>query len=127
LKPEVLKELREIVGAQNVLSEPEQALSYECDGFAFQRHTPDACDAVSSIIASGIIPAALEMIDHRADRCQGSCYRQSRLPLADPGRSSDKEPLALGRPPDRAFGPSLWKICHELLELHEIKITNFLV
>jgi hypothetical protein len=94
LKPEVLEELLEIVGAQNVLSEPEQALTYECDGFAFHRHTPDACDAISSIIASGIIPAALEMMDHRADRCRGSYCRQSRLPPANPGRSSGKEPLA---------------------------------
>lgn len=47
LKPEALEELREIVGSDNVLSEPEQALAYECDGFAFHRHTPDAIVFVS--------------------------------------------------------------------------------
>lgn len=41
LKPEVLAELRGIVGAGNLLAEPEVLLAYECDGFAFHRHPPD--------------------------------------------------------------------------------------
>ncbi len=36
-----LQELREIAGPHAVLTEPEQLMAYECDGFAFHRHTPD--------------------------------------------------------------------------------------
>jgi glycolate oxidase subunit GlcD len=39
---ELLAELERIVGAADVLAEPEETLAYECDGFAFHRHTPDA-------------------------------------------------------------------------------------
>ncbi len=42
LAPEALEELRAIVDPSDVLSEPEQVLAYECDGFAFHRHTPEA-------------------------------------------------------------------------------------
>ncbi len=42
LKSEVLRELQSIVGFDNILSEPGEALAYECDGFAFHRHMPDA-------------------------------------------------------------------------------------
>ncbi len=42
LTPQILDEFRAIVGAENVLAEPEQAMAYECDGFAFHRHTPEA-------------------------------------------------------------------------------------
>jgi glycolate oxidase subunit GlcD len=42
LTPGLLDELRAIAGKENVLAEPEQAMAYECDGYAFHRHTPDA-------------------------------------------------------------------------------------
>ena len=42
LKQEILDELRGIVGSAYVLSEPEELLAYECDGFALHRHPPDA-------------------------------------------------------------------------------------
>ena len=42
LKPEALEELRAIAGPENLLVDPEQTLTYECDGFAFHRHTPEA-------------------------------------------------------------------------------------
>ncbi len=48
MNPEILTKLRQIVGPDNVLSEPEQALVYECDGFAFHRHRPDAVAFVSN-------------------------------------------------------------------------------
>jgi len=41
LNPQILSELREIVGAEQVLSAPEELLAYECDGFALHRHPPD--------------------------------------------------------------------------------------
>ncbi len=41
LKPEILEELRGIVGAEDLLSDPEDLLAYECDGFALHRHPPD--------------------------------------------------------------------------------------
>ena len=37
----ILEELRREIGSENVLAEPEQTLAYECDSFAFHRHTPD--------------------------------------------------------------------------------------
>ncbi|MBZ5500067.1 MAG: FAD-binding protein [Acidobacteriia bacterium] len=42
MKQEILDELRGIVGSAYVLSEPEELLAYECDGFALHRHPPDA-------------------------------------------------------------------------------------
>ena len=39
---QLLAELGKIVGPTDVLAEPEEMLAYECDGFAFHRHTPDA-------------------------------------------------------------------------------------
>jgi len=41
LENAILEELRREVGPENVLAEPEQTLAYECDSFAFHRHTPD--------------------------------------------------------------------------------------
>ncbi len=41
LKPEILEELRGIVGAENVLAAPEELLTYECDGLALHCHAPD--------------------------------------------------------------------------------------
>ena len=38
----VLSKLRSIVGPDRLLSEPEHALAYECDAFAFHRHAPEA-------------------------------------------------------------------------------------
>lgn len=42
LKPEILEELRAIVGADYVLSDSIELLTYECDGFALHSHSPDA-------------------------------------------------------------------------------------
>jgi glycolate oxidase subunit GlcD len=42
LKPEALEELRAIAGPEDLLVDPEQTITYECDGFAFHRHTPEA-------------------------------------------------------------------------------------
>src|SRR5438874_5512925 len=43
LKPDILiDELREIVGDQNVLSEPDELLVYECDGLPQHKHPPRA-------------------------------------------------------------------------------------
>jgi glycolate oxidase len=39
--PEILMEFRSIVGDRNVLSEPEDLMTYECDGFALHRRIPD--------------------------------------------------------------------------------------
>jgi glycolate oxidase len=41
LRPEIIEELRGIVGAEHVLADPEDLLTYECDGFALHRHPPD--------------------------------------------------------------------------------------
>jgi len=41
IPPEILTELRAIVGDGNVLSEPEDLMTYECDGFALHRRIPD--------------------------------------------------------------------------------------
>src|SRR5207253_263524 len=38
----LIEELREIVGDQNVLSEPEELLVYECDGLPQHKHPPRA-------------------------------------------------------------------------------------
>src|SRR5260370_41625662 len=38
----LVEELREIVGAENVLSEPEELLVYECDGLPQHKHPPRA-------------------------------------------------------------------------------------
>jgi glycolate oxidase len=48
LNEEILDELRKAVGRENVLAEPEQTVAYECDSFAFHRHTPDAVILVSN-------------------------------------------------------------------------------
>jgi glycolate oxidase len=40
LQPEVLEELRAIVGVGNVLAAYEELLAYECDGFALHHHPP---------------------------------------------------------------------------------------
>jgi glycolate oxidase subunit GlcD len=42
LNSEALEELRAIAGSENLLVDAEQTLTYECDGFAFHRHTPEA-------------------------------------------------------------------------------------
>lgn len=42
IQPEVFEELRRIAGAENVLSSPEELLTYESDGFALHSHIPDA-------------------------------------------------------------------------------------
>jgi glycolate dehydrogenase FAD-linked subunit len=42
LENSILDQLRQAIGAENVLAEPEQTIAYECDSFAFHRHTPDA-------------------------------------------------------------------------------------
>ncbi len=49
LTPQILDEFRAIVGTENVLAEPEQTMAYECDGFAFHRHTPDAVLMVADL------------------------------------------------------------------------------
>ncbi len=41
MNAEIIEELRAVAGEENVLAEPEQTLAYECDSFAFHRHTPD--------------------------------------------------------------------------------------
>ncbi len=41
LKPDILEELRGIVGAGQVLADAEEMIAYECDGFALHRHLPD--------------------------------------------------------------------------------------
>src|SRR5881392_195363 len=38
----LIEELREIVGDENVLSEPEELLVYECDGLPQHKHPPRA-------------------------------------------------------------------------------------
>src|SRR4030095_11212948 len=38
----LLKKLREIVGRENVLSDPDQLLVYECDGLPQHKHPPRA-------------------------------------------------------------------------------------
>jgi glycolate oxidase len=48
LENDILEELAREVGPENVLSEPVQTLAYECDSFAFHRHTPDAVLLVSN-------------------------------------------------------------------------------
>ena len=48
LKAEVIRELQEAVGAESVLVEPEQTIAYECDSFAFHRHTPDLVLLISN-------------------------------------------------------------------------------
>ena len=47
ITPAILDEFRAIVGRENVLCEPEQAMAYECDGYAFHRHIPDVVLLVS--------------------------------------------------------------------------------
>ncbi len=42
LNSEILEELRAIVGTEDVLVDPEELLTYECDGFALHHHPPDA-------------------------------------------------------------------------------------
>jgi glycolate oxidase len=48
LKPGMLEELRALVGAGNVLSDPEELMVYECDGFALHRHPPEVVVLPSS-------------------------------------------------------------------------------
>ena len=48
MKQSILDQLRQAVGPENVLAEPEQTIAYECDSFAFHRHTPDAVLLLSS-------------------------------------------------------------------------------
>lgn len=48
LDAKILNQLRGIVGPDRLLSEPEHALAYECDAFAFHRHAPEAVLLVSS-------------------------------------------------------------------------------
>jgi glycolate oxidase len=48
LRPEIIEELRGIVGANHVLADPEELLTYECDGFALHRHPPDVVVLPSS-------------------------------------------------------------------------------
>src|SRR5712692_4150644 len=38
----LIQELREIVGEENVLSEPDELLVYECDGLPQHKHPPRA-------------------------------------------------------------------------------------
>src|SRR5438477_9171037 len=38
----IIEELRDIVGDENVLSEPDQLLVYECDGLPQHKHRPRA-------------------------------------------------------------------------------------
>ena len=42
MNPQALEEFRKIAGPENVLAEPEETMAFECDGFAFHRHRPDA-------------------------------------------------------------------------------------
>src|SRR5437016_10898228 len=42
IEDELVEELREIVGEENVLSEPEELLVYECDGLPQHKHPPRA-------------------------------------------------------------------------------------
>lgn len=42
MKTEFVRELKRIAGDENVLAEHEETIAYECDSFAFHRHTPDA-------------------------------------------------------------------------------------
>src|SRR6185503_17822356 len=42
LSDELVDELREIVGDENVLSEPDELLVYECDGLPQHKHLPRA-------------------------------------------------------------------------------------
>lgn len=44
----MLEELRALVGAGNVLSDPEELMVYECDGFALHRHPPEVVVLPSS-------------------------------------------------------------------------------
>ena len=37
----LIKNLRAIVGRENVLSEPEELLVYECDGYTIEKNVPD--------------------------------------------------------------------------------------
>jgi glycolate oxidase len=39
---QLVGELREIVGVENVLSEPDELLVYECDGLPQHKHLPRA-------------------------------------------------------------------------------------
>src|ERR671925_385782 len=41
LKPATIEALQHIVGAANVLSEPEEKLVYECDGLTMFKATPE--------------------------------------------------------------------------------------
>ena len=41
LNSEIIAELRAIVGTEDVLVDPEELLTYECDGFALHHHPPD--------------------------------------------------------------------------------------
>jgi glycolate oxidase subunit GlcD len=60
LNEKLLSELRAELGADNVLLDPAEMLAYECDGFAFHRHTPDAVlmvsnrDQVARIVADAL-------------------------------------------------------------------------
>ncbi len=47
MKSEIIEELRNIVGEDTLLAEPEQLLAYECDGYSFHRHTPEAVLLIS--------------------------------------------------------------------------------
>src|SRR5207237_10421511 len=38
----IIEELRDIVGQENVLSEPEELIVYECDGLPQHKHPPRA-------------------------------------------------------------------------------------
>jgi len=48
LNSAIIRELRRELGDEKVLGEPEETLAYECDSFAFHRHTPDVVLLLSS-------------------------------------------------------------------------------
>jgi glycolate oxidase subunit GlcD len=48
LDAQILKKLEAIVGPGNLLVDPEHTMSYECDAYAFHRHTPDVVLLISN-------------------------------------------------------------------------------
>src|SRR5438309_9908110 len=57
----LVEELREIVGDENVLSEPEELLVYECDGLPQHKHPPRAVVFPNSTEETS---AVLELLSH---------------------------------------------------------------
>jgi len=92
----LLEELRDIVGAENVLSEPEELLVYECDGFTIEKSIPDVVVfpnmSVTLTVDVGDDERVFLVPAHEGERVRFSCI-DGDAPL--PGHSEDVSDITM--------------------------------